>query len=48
MQLAMRGGRVLGFSIGLDFTVSMLELCDNSNLLLVLYAEERRAFLKLL
>jgi len=36
------------FSIDLDFTVSMLELCSLSDLLNVLYAEERRAFLKLL
>jgi len=32
----------------LDFTVNMLRLCDPSNLLFVLFAEERRALLKLL
>jgi len=32
----------------LDFTVNMLGLCDPSNLLFVLSAEERRAILKLL
>jgi len=36
------------FSIDLDFTVNMLVLCVLSNLLLVLAAEERRTFLKLL
>ena len=36
------------FSIDLDFTVNMLVLCVLSNLLLVLSAEERRTFLKLL
>ena len=36
------------FTIDLDFTVNMLGLCDPSNLLLVLSAEERRALLKLL
>jgi len=32
----------------LDLTVNMLGLCDPSNLLFVLSAEERRALLKLL
>jgi len=32
----------------LDFTINMLGLCDPSNLLFVLSAEERRAVLKLL
>jgi len=32
----------------LDVTVNMLGLCDPSNLLFVLFAEERRTLLKLL
>jgi len=36
------------FSIDLQFTVTMLVLCVLGNLLLVLSAEERRTFLKLL
>ena len=36
------------FSFDLQFTVTMLVLCILSNLLLVLSAEERRTFLKLL
>jgi len=36
------------FSIDLDRAVNMLRLCDTSNLLLVLSAEERHTFLKLL
>jgi len=32
----------------LDLTVNMLGLCDPSNLLFILSAEERRALLKLL
>ena len=32
----------------LDYTVNMLGLCDPSNLLFVLSAEERRALIKLL
>jgi len=43
---AMRGGH--NISINLDLTVNMLGLCDPSNLLLFLSAEERRALLKLL
>jgi len=42
---AMRGGHILALT---DLTVNMLGLCDHSNLLLVLSAEERRALLKLL
>ena len=41
---ALRGGHMHD----LDLTVDMLGLCDPSNLLFVLSAEERRALLKLL
>jgi len=41
---ALRGGHMHD----LDFTVNMLGLCDPSNLLFVLSAEERCALLKLL
>ena len=41
---ALRGGHMHD----LDITVNMLGLCDPSNLLFVLSAEERRALLKLL
>jgi len=36
------------FGIDLDCAVNMLGLCDHSNLLLVISAEERRAVIKLL
>jgi len=44
VNAALRGGHMHD----LDLTVNMLGLCNPSNLLFVLSAEERRALLKLL
>jgi len=45
---AAHGRRAQSVQLGhdLDFTVNLLGLCDDSNLLFFLSAEERRAFLK--